>query len=118
MPPVNKIEKAKKLVEHLIKMSDDEGLKLRAMQILDRMILPMDKVLEKVPGRTVVEKSAAIGISRQSFYSWKRGTSRPNTRQSKRLAELTGLDWQDINGRTRLSPSRPFPPTPGPAGSV
>lgn len=101
-----KIDRAKKLVDSLVKLSDDEGLKRRAFQILDRMKLPMRDVLIKVPGGTIVDRAKAIGISRQTYYSWARGDSRPNGRQSKRLAELTGLDWQDINGRTRLSPPK------------
>lgn len=101
-----KIDKAKKLVESLVKLSDDQGLKLRAMQILERMSMPMRDVLNKVPGGTVVDRCKVIGIARQTYYSWARGASRPNGRQSKRLAELTGFDWQDINGRTRLTPPK------------
>ena len=113
-PEKSKIDKAQKLVASLIKLSDDKGLNLRAMQILDRMKLPMREVLNKVPGGTVIDKAKAIGISRQTYYAWARGVSRPNISQSKRLAELTGLDWQDINGRTKLTPPRPSVPAATP----
>jgi DNA-binding XRE family transcriptional regulator len=115
---IPKMNKVQKLVDSLVKLSDDEGSKLRAMQILERMRLPMIKVLDKVPGETIVDKAKTIGISRQAFYSWRRGATRPNVTQSKKLAELTGLNWQDINGRTRLSASRPPASSSRSSGSV
>ena len=107
MKKMSKLNKAELLVDRLIELDADEGLKRRAMQILDRLRLPMVDVLERVPGHCVVVKCAKIGISRQTYYAWLRGTSRPNSKLSKKIAELTGFDWQDIQGKTRLSPPRP-----------
>jgi transcriptional regulator with XRE-family HTH domain len=94
------------LVKQLVKASPDEGTRLRAMQIQDRLALPMSVVLKKVPGLTVAAKCSKIGVSRQAYYYWLRGMSRPNVTQSAQLAELTGLNADDIRGRTRLTPGR------------
>lgn len=102
----SKIEKATRLIEGLVKLSNDKGSQLRAMQILERMNLPMRDVLVKVPGGTVVDRCKKIGIARQTYYSWARGASRPGPTHSKKLAELTGFHWEDINGRTKLTSYR------------
>lgn len=96
-----------KLVSELIAHSPNRGIRLRAMQIRDRLVLPMDKVLAKVPGNSVTEKCEFIGVSRQAYYYWLRGMSRPNQTQAKRLQTLTGFDWVEIRGKTRLTPFRP-----------
>lgn len=96
-----------KIVAELL-ASPDHGIRMRAKQIQDRLQLPMADVLAKVPGATVLEKCDAVGISRQAWYYWLRGVSRPNLIQSKRLAKLTGFDAAEIRGRTKLSP----PPAP------
>jgi DNA-binding XRE family transcriptional regulator len=77
------------------------------MQIHDRVALPMHVVLAKVPGLSVAAKCRAVGVSRQAYYYWIRGYSRPNVIQSRRLAKLTGLNADDIRGRTRLTPVKP-----------
>jgi transcriptional regulator with XRE-family HTH domain len=106
MNAATKSARAAKLIARVVAMSEnDAGLRLHAQHLLDRMNLPMSAVLNKVPGGTVTERAALIGVTRQTYYGWLRGVSRPNTKQSKRLAELTGLKWQTING-TRLSPTR------------
>jgi transcriptional regulator with XRE-family HTH domain len=91
-------ERALKLAERLIKVAPetDEGLLLRVRQIVERLGKPMDAILEKVPGDSVVEKCKRIGITRQAYYRWLRGEYRPNLKQSKRLASLTGLDLDEI----------------------
>ena len=94
-----------RLVARLVKISPDEGTRLRAKQIQDRLALPMSVVLGKVPGLTIAAKCAAIGVSRQAYYYWLRGMSRPNVTQSARIAKLTGLNADDIRGRTRLTPT-------------
>ena len=111
----SKAEKAAILVDRLIALDADEGLRLRAMQILDRLRLPMSDVLAKVPGKSVIERAAVIGVSRQTYYAWVRGASRPNTKLAKKIAALTKIPWQDIQGRTRLSPPR-LPASPVPPG--
>lgn len=96
-------ERARKLAQQLIQVAGDvdEGLLLRAQQIVNRLKTPMAMVLERVPGDSVVEKCSKIGITRQAYYRWLKGEYRPNLRQSKRLAHLTGLKvdqifWKDL----------------------
>ena len=85
---LTKAQKAQILVDRLIALDADEGLKLRAMQIVDRLRLPMSDVLLKVPGESVIQRAAKIGISRQTYYAWVRGASRPNRRWSLRISDL------------------------------
>jgi transcriptional regulator with XRE-family HTH domain len=111
IPKKTKLQKARVLVSKLMELdSTDEGLKLRAMQILDRMEMPMSEILSKVPGDSVSAKCVKIGVSRQTWYAWLRGVSRPNTKLSKKIATVTGIKWEDVQGKTRLSPPRPSAP--------
>jgi len=90
--------RALKLAERLIEAAPDAdaGLLVLAQQVVDRLKTPMSMVLEKVPGESVVEKCAKIGITRQNYYCWLKGEYRPNRRQAKRLAALTGIDVEAI----------------------
>ena len=94
-------ERALKLAERLLEITPDtdEGLLRRVTQIRDRLATPMSIVLAKVPGDTVVDKCRKLGITRQNYYCWLKGEYRPNMKQSKRLAALTGFDADDIRGR-------------------
>lgn len=94
-------ERALKLAERLLELTPEaeEGLIRRAMQIRDRLKTPMAMVLDKVPGDSITAKAAKIGITRQAYYGWLRGEYRPNLKQAKRLANLTGLSAEDIRGR-------------------
>ena len=94
----NALEWAEKLIR-VANALEDEDLKGRARQIRDRLVLPMSKVLEKVPGDTVVKKVESIGISRQAYYAWLDGRARPNATQALQLAKLTGFDPVVIRGR-------------------
>jgi len=94
---------AKRLLSQVVRISPDEGTKLRAKQIHDRLTLPMTTVLGNVPGLTVAAKCKKIGVSRQAYYYWIRGMSRPNATQARRIARLTGLAADDIRGRTKLT---------------
>ena len=94
-------DRALKLAEKLLELTSEteEGLFRRVSQLRDRLKTPMSMVLEKVPGETVTEKAAKIGITRQAYYAWRSGEYRPNAKQAKRLANLTGLNAEDIRGR-------------------
>jgi DNA-binding XRE family transcriptional regulator len=94
-------ERAIKLAERLIALAPetDESVLRRAQQILDRLKTPMLAVLQKVPGGSVTEKAKKIGITRQAYYCWARGEYRPNLKQSKKLAALTGYSVGEIRGR-------------------
>ena len=90
-----------RLAEKLLGLIPDteEGLLVRAHELRDRLKTPRTMVLAKVPGETVTEKAAAIGITRQAYYAWQAGEYRPNKKQAKRLANLTGFAAEDIRGR-------------------
>lgn len=105
-PVQRRLDRALKLVERLMALSTDQGLRLRAVQIQDRLKLPMSDVLAKVPGDNVGEKVAAIGITRQAYHQWLHGVSRPSMRHAKKLAALTGYDATAIRGRTPARPTR------------
>ena len=94
-------ERALKLAEKLLELTPEteEGLFRRALQLRDRLKTPMSMVLAKVPGETVTEKAQKIGITRQAYYAWFKGEYRPNAKQAKRLAGLTGFAAEDIRGR-------------------
>ena len=64
---------------------------LRGMELV-----PMSYILNKVPGETIMEKAEAVGVSRQTYYYWIHGRSRPSPQQAERLAELTGVPMADI----------------------
>jgi DNA-binding XRE family transcriptional regulator len=69
----------------------------KAVKLLQRMeSIPMSYVLSKVPGATIVDRSEALGVSRQTYYFWMQGRSRPSLPQAERLAELTGITVEDI----------------------
>lgn len=62
-------------------------------------LMPMSHVLDKVPGETTGEKVKAMRITRATWYSWNRGEVRPNKRQARRLAHLTGIAAENFRGR-------------------
>lgn len=100
---VNSIERQAEelqLVNRLVAIASTKEIKLMALQVRDRIRMPMENILRKVPGSTATEKSARVGVSRETWYSWKRGESRPNSVQAKRLAELTKISINRIY-RTR-----------------
>ena len=59
-------------------------------------LVPMSYIMSKVPGETIIEKMEKVGVSRQTYYFWMQGRSRPSLRQAERLAELTGIPVGDI----------------------
>ena len=97
---------ALKLIKQLIKLNPEGGVMAVAAQMHGMITLPMATVLDKVPGMSVVEQARLVGVSRQAWYAWKRGESRPNPQQAKRLEELTGFPADAIRGRAGLPPPR------------
>jgi hypothetical protein len=95
---VDRHEKALKLVERLIEIAPDAGMKRRAMKLAAKLALPIDEILAKVPGNSVIAKAKAIGVTRQAIYSWRDGVCRPNRKQAKRIERLTGFDADDVRG--------------------
>jgi hypothetical protein len=99
------VNRAIRLINQLLKMDiDDEGFGPIMLQARARLALPMSVVLDKVPGDSVVEKCDRIGISRQAYYVYLRGGSRPNKQQAKKLARLTGLKAEAIRAGGHLAP--------------
>lgn len=119
------MDRALKLVARLAKLGAyDEGVLARTREIGQRIKLPMTEVLDRVEGATIAQKCARIGVTRQSFYLWTRGMSRPGAKQAKRLAHLTGYDADEIQGRraplsfrARLAAARAAG-APGPARGI
>ena len=86
--------------KELVKLEQAAENILNIVRDMRRMeLVPMSYVMSKVPGETIVEKMAKIGVSRQTYYYWMQGRSRPSQRQADRLAELTGIPAVDISAR-------------------
>lgn len=87
-----------------IKQLSDAIPSPRWKRVLDElyvhMRLPMQDVLAKVPGESVGDKVAAIGVSRTAYHEWMRESFRPNRFQAAKLAELTGFSAEAIHGQT------------------
>jgi len=99
------LKHAQRLVDAI---HDDEGARLIAKYVADRLSRPMSTILARVPGKSVIEKARAAGVSRQSFYSWLKGETRPSGAQAQVLAKLTGYSVEEIRG----SASTHAPPLP------
>ena len=67
---------------------------VKALRLLE--LVPMDYVMSKVPGETVAEKVEKVGVSRQTYYYWLQGRSRPSLRQAQRLTKLTSIPTTSI----------------------
>lgn len=97
---VSQNERALKLVERLIKAGGDQGVTRRALKLRARLTAtPMSIILDKVPGASVIEKAKALGVSRQTFYYWLDGVTRPNIKMARKLNKITGHDIDEIRGQ-------------------
>lgn len=93
-------ERARKLLERLIKIAPDPLMRKRALKMHYRMkAMPLYEVLAKVEGNSVIEKAGKIGVTRQAYYDWLRGHSRPSLKHARVLAKITGYDVDAIRGR-------------------
>jgi transcriptional regulator with XRE-family HTH domain len=87
----------RRLARELMTLEKSVGNIKDVIKLLRRMDLtPMDYVLELVPGETVTEKSNLIGVTRQTYYHWLNGRSRPSIQQAKRLSKLTGIPEEEL----------------------
>ena len=93
-------EQAIRVLDRLVRVSPNSKLADRAAKMRDRLLAtPMADILDKVlPGQPVAAKAKAIGVSRQTFYYWLSGETRPNQKQAKRLHHLTGVNADEIRG--------------------
>lgn len=97
---VSQNERALKLVERLIKAGGDQGVTRRAMKLRARLTAtPMSIILDKVPGASVIEKAKSLGVSRQTFYYWLDGVTRPNIAMARKLSRITGFAVEEIRGQ-------------------
>jgi hypothetical protein len=94
----SKQERALELVERLIRMSSDPKVRSRAMRMHSRIKLPMAQVLARVPGESVIDKAKVLGISRQTWYVWQSGATRPNLAKARQLERITGYTVAEIRG--------------------
>jgi hypothetical protein len=88
------------------KAGEDLGLTDLMLEVRARLNKPMADILRKVPGATVKAKAERIGVSRQCFYDWLKGTYRPTGEQSKRLQRLTGIPAEFIRGKGEVPRKR------------
>ena len=72
-----------------------------AIELFNRLTMPMGEVLAKVKGATHKAKAARIGVSRQTYYSWKNNENRPTPKQARKIAMLTRIPADRIMGRKR-----------------
>lgn len=109
-PPMERAE-ALSLAKQLVRAGGDTGLTDLVKEVHARLKLPMEKVLDKVPGNNIAQKAARCLVSRQCYYDWLRGVYRPTGDQASRLARLTGYPKADIMGKGRplKRPSRAKP---------
>ena len=100
MKPTVGSDQALQLIERLVKNSsgDERGTR-RALRLRAHLnATPMSAILKKVPGRSVAQKAAAVGVSRATFYYWQNGVTRPNNIQARKLKRITGVDYDVIRG--------------------
>jgi hypothetical protein len=88
------------------KAGEDIGLLDIVTEVRARLQRPMVDILKKVPGATVKAKAERVGVSRQCWYDWIKGTYRPTGEQSKRLQRLTGIPAELIRGKGEVPKKR------------
>jgi hypothetical protein len=96
-------ERAIKIVERLIRAAPNKSVVRFATRMHDRLskrrnAIPMSEVIEKIPGTTVMAKARSLGVTRQAFYYWINGETRPNEKQAKAIHKLTGFSVEEIRG--------------------
>ena len=87
-------------VKHVIKNSPDDNVSRAAMKV-QRLLTatPMTVILASLwPERSNIAKADALGVSKQTFYYWLDGTTRPNMKAAKKIARLTDYSVAEIRG--------------------
>ena len=62
-------------------------------------LMPMEVVLNKIPGETTVAKCRKLGVSQVTWWKWRTGKTRPTAKQAKLIAELSGVPAAKFQGR-------------------
>lgn len=96
-------ERALKIIEQLIKIAPNQSVARFATRMRNRLAkrrnaIPMSEVIEKIPGATIMAKARSLGVTRQAFYYWLNGDTRPDEKQAKAIHKLTGLSVAQIRG--------------------
>lgn len=90
---------ALKLIDRLIKSSRDPGLARYARKMRSKvLLLPMSEVLKRVPGNSLASKARFLGVSKETCHGWNKGAWRPNEKQARKLAKVTGINLAQIRG--------------------
>lgn len=98
---IERQKQALKLVDEIIALEPDDGTLDRALVMREKLKLPMSVVLDKL-GLTPREVVAKLGVHRNVYHHWLNGHYRPDEKLAKKLAKLTGFDWEDIRGQRLL----------------
>jgi DNA-binding transcriptional regulator YiaG len=96
------MEKLLQLVDHLDRLKHrkyDLSVLHAAAELRNRILHPMSDILEMIPAKSLSERARKIGVSRQTYYDWMVGKSRPNKIKAKRLSMLTGIPVEEIRAR-------------------
>lgn len=88
------IDKKAKQIQREVQKSSDALI--AALRLRDQLQLPMVYILQHIPGENVTQQCKFLNISRQTWYSWLRGATRPTEAQAKRLAAITGFHVSQI----------------------
>lgn len=88
---------ARNLAKELLQLEGAAETIKDVVKLLKRLeLMPMSFILGRIPGHTITERAARVGISRQTYYYWLQGRSRPSPAQAEKLAEITGVPVADI----------------------
>lgn len=98
---INRQREALKLVNEIIALEPDKGTVDRALIMREKLKLPMSVVLEKLD-LAPMEVTKKLGVHRNVYHNWMNGLYRPDEKMAKKLARLTGFDWEDIRGQRFL----------------
>lgn len=93
------INEALRLTKALIKNSPDGSVTRAAMKV-QRLLTatPMSIILDKLPPGSVAARAKMLGVSRQTYYYWLDGTTRPTVKIARKISKLTGVDVEAIRG--------------------
>lgn len=98
MKKMNSYDRSLRLAQQLVAASPDANIRALALRLQSRLTIPMAKILERVPGKSVAERARSINVTRQTWYNWVRGDGRPNIVKARELQRVTGYTVLQIRG--------------------
>lgn len=96
---MNNREERIRLLQKAYDLEDSANLRNALWSIMARIRMPMSEILERVPGPSASARAQAIGISRQTYYSWLSEEVRPTGPEAERLAKASGLPLKLVSAR-------------------